>query len=203
MRELHIIGAGGHAAVVAEIVEALSWPIAGFYDDNPAMHTQHVLGYPVLGPLTAVPPHACVALAIGSNPVREHLLHRAGECGWELPVLIHPSAVVSPSAVLGAGTVVMAQAVVNARTQVGRAVILNTACSVDHDCVIGDAVHLAPGVRLAGQVHIGAETLMGIGACVKPGIMIGHDCTIGAGSVVVSNIVDNAVVFGNPARLRR
>jgi acetyltransferase-like isoleucine patch superfamily enzyme len=74
---------------------------------------------------------------------------------------------------------------------------------VDHDCVIGDAVHLAPGVRLAGDVQIGDSSLIGIGTVVIPGSRIGKGCTIGAGSVVIGDIPDYSVAYGAPAKVRR
>jgi maltose O-acetyltransferase len=51
-------------------------------------------------------------------------------------------------------------------------------------------------------VTVGARTLIGLGAVVLPGIVIGSDCIIGAGSVVVRDVPDGATVYGNPARPR-
>lgn len=200
MSQLYIIGAGGHGAVVAEIAEALDLPIAGFIDDDPSLKGQRVLDLPVIGNCKYIPKGVSVALAIGNNAVRSKLLEVADEMKWNLPILIHPSAIISPSAIIGQGTVVMAQTVVNARAKIGRGCILNTLCSVDHDCCLGDAVHIAPGARLAGNVTIGAGTLMGVGCCVRPGTRIGSGCVIGVGSAVVSDIPDNLVVYGNPVR---
>ena len=202
MKELYVLGAGGHGAVVAEIASLLGYEIAGFIDDDPRLAGQTVLNWKVLGGRDKLPRGASVALGIGDNAVRARLLADAESLGCELPVLAHPSAVISPSADLGAGTVVMAQVAVNARTRIGRACILNTSCSVDHDCVIGDAAHIAPGARLAGSVKVGERTLVGIGSCVRPGIAVGADCLIGAGSVVVKDVPARAKASGNPARIR-
>ncbi|MGQ9455007.1 MAG: acetyltransferase [Armatimonadota bacterium] len=202
MRELYIYGAGGHGAVVAEIAHLLSYNIVGFVDANPDLEGQKVLNWKVIGDEDHIPVGSAVALGIGNNAVRAGLLERARKRCWELPVLIHPSAVISPSATLGEGTVVMAQVVVNARVRIGSGCILNTACSVDHDCEIGDVVHIAPGVRLAGSVKVGDRTLVGIGSCAVPGIVIGCDCIVGAGSTVVRNIPDRSLACGVPARAR-
>ncbi|MHB9035614.1 MAG: acetyltransferase [Armatimonadota bacterium] len=202
MRDFYVIGAGGHGAVVAEIISELGYRIAGFVDDDPALIGSKVLDWEVIGGCECVPERAAVALGIGDNRARGELLTKIRDRGWFLPVLIHPSAIVSQSAVLGAGTVVMAQVVVNARASVGCGCILNTACSVDHDCSLGDAVHICPGTRLAGGVTVGTGTMIGIGSCVRPCARIGSHCTLGAGSVVVTDICDEITVFGNPARDR-
>ncbi|MDH7602741.1 MAG: acetyltransferase [Armatimonadota bacterium] len=202
MKAIYIYGAGGHGAVVAEIAHLLGYDILGFVDDNSALTGKSVLDWKVLGTGDLIPDGATVALGIGDNVTRAALTQRARDRKWSLPVLVHPSAIISPSAVLGAGTVVMAQVAVNARARIGEACILNTSCSVDHDCSIGCAVHIAPGVRLAGSVTVGDRTLVGIGSCARPGVCIGCDCIIGAGSVVVCDIPDYCVAYGNPARPR-
>lgn len=202
MNALFIYGAGGHGVVVAEIAAARGMAIAGFIDDNPARIGERVLDWTILGGSTLIPAGAPVALAIGDNHTRAALLALAQAQGWTLPVLAHPSAVISPSATLDAGTVVMPLVAVNARAHVGHACILNTGCSVDHDCRIGDVAHIAPGARLAGSVSIGAGTLFGVGSSARPGICVGAQCVVGVGSVVVADIPDGAVAFGNPARVR-
>jgi len=201
MNDVYIIGAGGHGIVVAEIAELLGYQVVGFIDDNPALTGNLILGMRVLGGSETLPAGAQVALGIGDNAARTNLLRAAEIHDWRLPVLIHPSAVVSRSAVLGAGTVVVAQAVVNPRAVIGSGCILNTASSTDHDCILGEAVHLAPGVRLAGGVTVGAGTLIGVGSCTKPCITIGAWTTVGVGSVLVADIPDGVIAYGNPARV--
>jgi sugar O-acyltransferase (sialic acid O-acetyltransferase NeuD family) len=202
MTDLWIVGSGGHAAVVAEIADLLGLNIIGFVDDDAAKIGATVLRWRVLGTRQSVPQGSPVALAVGDNAARLNLLKYAESQGHDLPVLAHPSAVISPSAELGPGTVVMAQVAVNARTVVGRACILNTACSIDHDCRIEDGSHIAPGSRLAGQVAVGTGTFIGVGSSVIPSIVIGSHSTIGAGSVVVDDVPDGSVAYGNPARVR-
>ena len=49
---------------------------------------------------------------------------------------------------------------------------------------------------------IGANVWIGGGAILLPGITIGDDALIGAGSVVTRDIPSGAVAAGNPARVR-
>lgn len=200
--ELFIIGSGGHGAVVAEIALAAGLTVAAFIDDKPERLGQTVLEWTVIGDRRAVPDGAPVALAVGNNTERLALLAWAQARGLDLPVLVHPSAVVSPSARLGAATVVMAQAAVNARATIGPACILNTSCSVDHDCVLGDGVHVAPGARLCGNVEVSPAALVGVGSSILPSLRVGANAVVGGGAVVVGNLADNATAYGNPARVR-
>ncbi|WP_087026361.1 acyltransferase [Thaumasiovibrio subtropicus] len=56
--------------------------------------------------------------------------------------------------------------------------------------------------RLSAQpVKIGSGTGIGAGAWIMKGVTIGKNCMIGANSVVVGDIPDNCVAFGNPARV--
>ena len=81
--------------------------------------------------------------------------------------------------------------------------VLNTGASVDHDCDIGDGVQLAPGVVLGGRVHIDSLSFVGIGATIINRIVVGRNCLIGAGAVVVRDIPDHSVAYGVPARVIR
>ena len=140
-------------------------------------------------------------IAIGDNSARRRVYETVKALGIPLLNVIHPSAVIAADVQLGDGIVAFANVVVNIGARVGDNVILNTACTVDHDCVIGGHAHLAPGVHLAGGVSIGEGTLMGIASSAIPLVEIGKWVTVGAGSVVVSNIPDNVTIAGIPARI--
>ena len=56
--------------------------------------------------------------------------------------------------------------------RIGKHVILNTACSIDHDCVIDDYAHIAPGAHLCGNVRVGEGSLVGVGVGVAPNTKI-------------------------------
>lgn len=114
---------------------------------------------------------------------------------------IHRSSFVSPDAELGPGCQVLANAAVCVGAVLGRESIVNTAASVDHECRIGDGVHIAPGARLAGEVTVGDFSMIGIGAVVLPRVTIGRNVLVGAGSVVLKDVPSDRTVYGNPARM--
>ena len=202
MSQIFVYGGGGHGIVVAEIAVALDYEIAGFIDDAPDKWGMTVGDWPIVGGLDKIPGGAFVALGIGNNYVREQLISKAAENCWKLPVLVHPSAVISPTARLGDGTTVMAQAAVSARARTGLGCVLNTGCSVDHDCVLGDCVHVCPGARLAGTVRVGSRSLVGTGSCIVPDVTIGAGVVIGAGAAVVRDMPNEVTAVGVPAKPR-
>lgn len=200
-----VLGAGGHGAVVAEIarVSGTLDPVC-FLDDFPAVHGTRILGIPVLGAIGALellPPDVTgVLLGLGNNRHRAQLLELARQRGLDRPVVVHPRAVVSPSASLAGGTVVAAGAVVGTRSVIGSGCIINTGATVDHDCTLGDVVHVAPGAHLAGGIRVGARSFIGIGACVIQGIDIGEGALVAAGATVIRDVLPGVRVAGVPAR---
>jgi len=196
MKTLHIIGAGGHGKVVADVALSCGYADILFLDSK--FPTKQENGqWPIIGSIEeALPePHFC---AVGDNQTREHLFEKLPL--YDSPTLIHTSCVVSASSKIDFGTVLVAGAIVNAGSYIGRGVIINTAASVDHDCEIGDFVHIAPGARLGGNVSIGARSWVGLGAVVREGINIGSDVVIGAGAAVISDVPSGTRFVGVPAK---
>ncbi|PXA96510.1 hypothetical protein DMC18_01255 [Caulobacter sp. D5] len=203
-RGLVIVGSGGHAKVIIEIARAEGrFDLVGCTDSHST--APDVLGVPMLGDDSMLPGllangtrHAFVAL--GANALRLRLGRALLAQGFEMPSLIHPSAIISPSARIGRGVAVMAGAVINASAEIGDFCIVNTLASIDHDCVLEDGVHVAPRTALAGCVHLEEAVFLGAGAVAIPGIRVGTRTVIGAGGVVVSDLPPNAVAVGVPAR---
>jgi sugar O-acyltransferase (sialic acid O-acetyltransferase NeuD family) len=210
MSSLLILGAGGHARVLAETALASGRFVSvAFLDDRCTGPAQlpPVLGWPVLGPLAQAlesstqQQFAAAVVAIGHAVTRLRWVDQLQAAGYPLPVVVHPTAWVSPSAQIGAGSVVFAQAVLQAQAVIGRGAILNTGCSVDHDALLGDGVHICPGARLAGEVQVGQRSWIGISASVIQQIRIGSDVTVGAGAAVVRDLPDGVTAVGVPARV--
>jgi UDP-perosamine 4-acetyltransferase len=201
--EVIVVGAGGHAKVCIELLQAQGEKVAYCVGNPDSPDT--CLGIPVLKSDDHLPAlrkdgYERVFIAIGANPVRNKLAGKATEMGFKLINAISPSAVISPSANLGYGIAVMAGAVINAQASISDLCIINTGATIDHDCVIGLAAHIAPQCALAGNVQVGALSFIGIGSKIIPEIHIGESVMVGAGSVVISNIGPAAKVVGVPAK---
>jgi len=209
---LWVVGAGGHAGVVADAALAGGrWREVAFFDDRwPQLAT--VRHGPVLGPVQALRERLAalagaaapeVIVAVGDNVRRLALSRELVAAGATLATVLHPSAVLSPSARVGPGSLVAAGAVLNPGARVGLAGIVNTRASVDHDCTVGDGVHLCPGVTLAGNVQIGDLAWVGIGSCVIQGRSIGAGALVGAGAVVIADVEAGTTVVGCPAKEKK
>jgi UDP-perosamine 4-acetyltransferase len=204
-RRVVVAGAGGHAKVAIEALRFSGWKVIGCTDPDPTART--VVGAPVLGTddILAEIRRSGVSFAfpaVGANAARQRLGEHLRKLGFTLPRAIAPNAVIAPSAHVGAGVAIFAGAVINAEAEVADFAILNTNASVDHDCKVGVAAHVAPGCALAGCVVVGDRAFIGAGASVIPGVMIGSDTMVGAGSVVVRDVADGVTVMGVPARVR-
>jgi sugar O-acyltransferase (sialic acid O-acetyltransferase NeuD family) len=201
-----IVGAGGHGQVVADILEAQrvagdDVEVIGFVDDDPELAGQHRLGRPVLGSLVRIAQlgHDALVLAVGDNPRRACLDQELRRAGEQFAVARHPSALIAADSSIDDGSMICARVFVGCCSRVGRGVILNTACTIDHHARIDDFVHVAPGVHLGGDVSIGSRSMIGIGAIVLPGVSIGCGAVVGAGAVVTRNVAAGTTVVGVPA----
>ena len=180
-----IIGAGGHAKVIADILLKNGEQLLGFLDD--AAVGMVYGGYEVLGKVADCTQYADKArfiIGIGNNAVRCHI---AEQYALDWATAVHPSAQIALGVTLGEGTVVMANAVLGSDAVVGRHCIVNTASVVEHDVALGDFVHLSSAVTLCGAVTVGDNTFIDAGVTVLRGTKIGADRVIDIGSVVAED----------------
>jgi sugar O-acyltransferase (sialic acid O-acetyltransferase NeuD family) len=200
-RKLFLIGGGGHALVVAEAVLAAGVPPAGFYDDNADAVLGQRMNVPHMGPMAAakIEEQDLYILAIGDVGLRRKLSQNLPYD--QAATIIHAESYVAPSATLGVGIFVAPKALVHSFASVDDHSIINTAAIIEHECIIGENVHIAPGAVLGGRVRVGAHSLIGMGARLLPGVRIGAGCIIGAGSVVIRDVPSDTVVTGVPARV--
>lgn len=201
-KKVVIIGTGGHAKVIADIVLASGDKIIGFIDDNKEIGSDFI-GYKVIDENEIIGDKELLFIvAIGNSHVRENVVKRLeGKEKINWYTAIHPSATVSNlDTEIGCGTAIMANAVVNPGSVIGKHCILNTSSVVEHDNHISDYVHVSVGTRLAGTVSVGKYTWLGIGTVVSNNVTICDDCLVGAGSVVVKDITENGTYVGVPAR---
>ncbi|QKG80228.1 acetyltransferase [Tenuifilum thalassicum] len=193
-----LYGASGHGKVVRDILMSQRIKVKAFFDDNANLTQFESLSVFRYQPELYI--NEEVIISIGNNLIRKNLSNLVQH---EFGIGIHISAIIGSNVIIDKGTVVMQGAIVQSSVKVGAHVILNTASTVDHDCVLEDFVHVSPNATLCGNVIVGEGSHIGAGAAVIPNIKIGKWCTIGAGSVVINDIPDYAVVVGNPARIIR
>ena len=201
---LILIGAGGHGHACIDVIEQHDqYRIAGLVAMPEEMHAQH-LGYSViatdsdLAGLAKAYQYAFITVGqIRSPSSRIRLYQQAIELGFQLPVIIAPTAYVSRHATIGAGSIVMHGAIINAGVKVGINCIINTRALIEHDTTVEDHCHISTGVILNGEVKIGTGSFVGSGSVIKEGVMLGKHCAVGMGLSVRHNQPDHARFVGN------
>ncbi|HJJ04092.1 MAG TPA: acetyltransferase [Clostridiaceae bacterium] len=202
-KKVVIIGAGGHAKVIADIIEKSGDEIVGFLDDNKEIGTTIIKEYKVIGDLNnrfamaVTKENLEFIIAIGDNKKREEISHSPN---LKFYTAIHPSAQIGLDVEIKEGTVVMANVCINSSAKIGKHCIINTGAIIEHDNIIEDFVHISPNVALGGTVKIGKNTHVGIGSTIKNNITICENCKIGAGAVVVKDIKEEGTYVGVPAK---
>lgn len=196
MRKLVIIGASGHGKVIADIAVKSGYEEIVFLDDNESVCECE--GFPVVGKSAdAEKLDGDIIVGIGNAGVRKRIQESLPDT--KIVTLIHPDAVVADDVIIGEGSVVMAGAVINPGTEIGKGCIVNTCSSIDHDCKVGNFVHVAVGSHLCGSVTIEDGTWIGAGATVNNNVSICCNCMIGAGAVVIRDIGEAGTYVGVPA----
>ena len=192
MKPLLLIGCGGHARSLIELVETTSkWQIHGLVG-LPEEVGSYIFGYPVIcsdGDLPLLQKKCSTAiLAIGQIPdsaQRIRLSEQLNQLGFKFPILISPHAIVSRHAKIGHGTTIGHGVIVNAGAVIGDHCIINTHALIEHDVQIGSHSHISTGALVNGGVKLGAGSFIGSGAIIREGLKLPPLTVIGAGKRVM------------------
>ncbi|MCW5875022.1 MAG: NeuD/PglB/VioB family sugar acetyltransferase [Anaerolineales bacterium] len=197
-----VYGGGGHGKAVIDLLRAAGgYTLAGVVDDS-RQPGELVLDAAVIGgeaALAALREAGChwalnAVGGIGAMSSRIAVFEKLEAAGFQLPTLVHPSAVVEPSAQLAPGVQVFPHAYVGSEARIGQGAIINTGVIVSHDCVIADYANLSPGSILAGGVQVGRGSLVGMGVTVNLNVRIGGMARIGNSATIKDDVPDGGVV---------
>lgn len=210
VQRLVVMGAGGHAREVLDVLTSLpDGPAPGrttvFAEPGATTAAAATLlrerGHEVDGTLPADATHYLPA--VGDPALRGRFVALAERHGLLPAQAVSPLSTVPHAVREAPGLVAFPRVHISTDVAVGSHCHLNTGCSVSHDCRLGDRVTLSPGVLLAGGVVVEDDAFVGIGAVVLPGRRIGRGAVVGGGAVVVHDVPAGATVAGNPARALR
>lgn len=208
-KPIFILGAGGHAKVLLEALQKnAEIKIAGLLEIDKKLIGKLIFDIPIYDQnkkLEEFYPESIILVnGIGSTALpdmRRKKFEIFKKQGYDFATVLHPTCYHSQDVVIGEGVQLLARSTVLTGTKIGCNTIVNTSASIDHDCDIGNHVHIAPGVLLSGGVKIGDGCHIGTGAKVIQGIKIGASSVVAAGAVVVKDVSENVRVAGVPARL--
>jgi UDP-perosamine 4-acetyltransferase len=206
-----MIGGGGHAKVLLNLIRSLELEILGVCDPAlVAMKESLWLDLKVLGGddfiENCAPDSVGLVLGVGQTV---HSFSRARifadwrSRGYFFPTLVHPSALIADYVDLEHGVQVMSGCVLQTCTTLGANSIVNTGSTIDHDCIIGSNVHIAPGVTLCGSVVVEDGAFIGAGSVVIQGLRVGANAVVGAGVTLTRNLGSGETVVGASNRFRK
>lgn len=206
MKDLYILGAGGHAKEVYFLAERIGkWNIKGMLD----LHASD----PVIIAGKKVPVYSesileelegeniCLVIGIaGSVKVLKNMVTRYSQ-RFDFPSLIDPSIVTCLQNIeIGEGNVISPNNTITTALKIGSYNVFNIGSVVHHDVTIGDYNIFSPSVNISGGVEIGNSNYFGVKSTVLQYLKIGDNNVIGAASLVTKNIGDGTTVVGVPAK---
>jgi UDP-perosamine 4-acetyltransferase len=208
MKEIIVIGSGGHAKVVIDIIHEMEdCQIVGITSISLKLGS-FFCGYPILGDDNILNEYRdkknlLIAMGLGGykdNILREKVFNLVKSIGFDFINVIHPSAIISRTVKMGEGIVIFPGVVINTDVELGNNIIVATGSTIDHETVVNDHTLISAGVTVGAYSSLGQGTLLALGSKVISGVTVGSYSLVAAGAVVVNNIGQNQRVFGVPAK---
>jgi sugar O-acyltransferase (sialic acid O-acetyltransferase NeuD family) len=116
---------------------------------------------------------------------------------------IHPSVIIGENVEIGEGVVMMAGCIINPKSKIGNFTFFATGAQVDHDCNICDYASISAGSVTGGYVTLGKYSAITLGVTVIDRLNIGENTVVGAGSLVLKNLPNDVLAYGNPCKIIR
>ncbi len=203
MKDIIIIGSGGHGAELDEYIKYNNkngieeYKVIGFLDDNPDNYATYQLSAPLLGGVRnhEIRKDCHYLMGIANLKYRKYFVEKYIDKGAKFVGIVHQSAYISDSANIGMGVVIGPMVNIGPNAEVGNFSMLNSRCSLGHDTKLGKFNFVSPNVCFSGFTKIGDENLFGINSATIPHIEIGDRNKIAAGMVMDKNIKNDSVVF--------
>lgn len=173
MKNLILIGGGGHCKSCIDVIEGLKdYRIEGILD-TPDKVGQKVLDYEITGTDDDIEKYVkedfFFLITVGqlkSADLRIKLFEKIKSLNGKFATIISQNAYVSKHSKIGEGSIIMHHALINAGAKIGKNCIINSKALIEHDCTIGDNCHIAVSAVLAGGVKIGSESFVGANSTI-------------------------------------
>ena len=204
MEKIIILGFGGHAKSLVEIIEQQGrYEIQGFVTPK-GNEQEHYRKYSVIAPDEELDKlfacgitNAVIGVGfLGNAKIRDDLYILLKKIGYHLPVIVDQTAIIAEDVSIGEGSVIGKGCIINSDCTIGKMTIINTGAVIEHECCVGDFSHISVSSVLCGSVKVGRHTFIGANASVKQCVNIGDNSIIGMGSIVIGDVEDNSIRMG-------
>jgi sugar O-acyltransferase (sialic acid O-acetyltransferase NeuD family) len=205
-KRILLFGGGNQVHYTIDIIEKENkYEIIGIIDSVHPIGTERY-GYTVIGRQENLIPIInqyridAGLITIGDNWSRFKVYNSIIEQvpSFEFINAIHPSVIIGKNVEIGFGIVMMAGVIVNPLSKIGNFTFFATGCQVEHDCIIEDYASVSAGSVMGGYVTIGKYSAITLGVTILDRLKIGENSVIGSGSLVLKDVPDNVLAYGNP-----
>lgn len=197
-----MIGGGGHAAILADILIGQGRKIIAILSPDDISQREVFSGIPRLEKdediLTFSIKDILLINGIGMMPksklkrtINEYFL----SLGYQYGTVVADSAIISPYVTIGEGVQILPMAIINTNSTIGSHTIINSGALIEHDCIVGSYNHIAPRSVLCGNVSTGDDVFIGASSTIIQNIEIPTASIIGAGSTITGPLEQRSIVF--------
>lgn len=195
-KPLVLIGGGGHASVLADILLGQGREILAVISPDDLSSRAVFAGLTHLTQDEEVkrfsPESVHLVNGIGMLPrsmLRQRVNQQFLELGYQFETVIASDAHVSRFATIHSGAQILSGARVQTGAVIGEHTIVNSGALVEHDCQIGAYNHIAPHATLCGGISSEELVFIGAGAVICPGLSLGRKCIVGAGVTIRRDVL--------------
>jgi len=211
MKNIVLFGAGLHVSYCIDIIlKEGKYNIVGIVDSAQNIGNE-LYGYKIIGRqeelkilIKKYDIHAGI-ITIGDNWSRkivyDHIINQIPN--FQFVNAIHPSTVIGMNVKIGIGVVAMAGCIFNPNSTIGDFCFFATGAQLEHDSTIADYASISAGSITGGKVSIGRYSAITLGVTIMDRINIGENTVVGAGALVIKDLPDNVLAYGNPAKIVR
>lgn len=210
MKSFYVLGVGDNTAVYIDLLESLGFDIEGISHFSDERLGEHYMGHTINTTTHDLLARKDLsdynfALSMGSNKIRVELAKDIRSRGGNLPILIHPSAVVSAHAMLSCGVVIHSNSSVQANSCIKSDSVVSANSVIVHGATIGQGCYIAAGSIVGADVCLENNVFIGLGSVItsKKVKRIVSNTIVGSGSVVINSVIVPSVIAGNPAKVIR
>ncbi|MGL0820602.1 acetyltransferase [Vibrio vulnificus] len=205
-KPLVLIGGGGHASVLADILLGQGRDIVAVISPDDLSSRAVFAGLVHLTQDEEVkrfsPESVHLVNGIGMLPrstLRQRVNKRFLELGYQFETVLASDAHVSRFATIDSGAQILSGARVQTGAVIGEHTIVNSGALVEHDCRIGAYNHIAPHATLCGDVFTAEDVYIGANATVIQGLILELQSVVGAGAIVTQSLKKGSTCY--PARV--